>query len=130
MKTVHKAIVAVVTMLVSMLIVPWIAVKFAEPTWGMSICLFMFFVINPFVSLALGLMAGTEIRKLWWIPFCTALMFPFLFGLIVWSFVPEMFIYSAFYLGGGTAAMLGMYFGMKKKSQGGKMKDDIGIKKH
>ena len=130
MKTVHKAIVAVVIMLVSMLIVPWIAVKLAEPTWGMSICLFMFFVINPFVSIALGLMAGTAIKRLWRIPPTMALLFPIFFALVVWSFVPELFIYSALYLGGGTAAMLGMYFGMKKKSQGGKMKDDIGIKKH
>lgn len=130
MKTIHKAMVAVGALLVSMLIIPWMAVKLAEPTWGMSICLFMFFTINPFVSIALGLMAGTEIRRLWWIPLGTALIFPFLFGLVVWSFVPEMFIYSALYLGVGTMAMLGMYFGMKKKSQGGKIKNDIGIEKH
>ena len=116
MKITHKAIVAIGTLIVSMLIVPWIAVKLAEPTWGMSICLFMFFVINPVVSIALGIMAGTEIKRLWWIPPFAALVFPLFFGLVVWSFVPEMLIYSALYLGVGTAAMLGMYFGMKRIS--------------
>ena len=117
MKALHKVLIAVCSIIVCMLCIPWIATKLAEPTWGMSICLFMFFVINPLLSIVLGLMAGTELNRLWWIPLGGALVFPLFFSLVVWSFIPELFIYSALYLGVGIAAMLGMHFGMKNKSK-------------
>ncbi len=69
--------------------------------------------VNPALVIALSIMAGTELRKLWWIPLAISALFPLLFGAAIGDLIWELWVYSAIYLPIGLLAMLGTYFGMK-----------------
>lgn len=120
MSSTKKILIAVSTLLVVMLLLPVLAVNFAPADAGLAVAFLLFFVIDPLTVLALGVMAGTELRKLWWIPVVSVAVFPFFFSVAVWEPVMELFIYSAMYLPVGVLAMLGTHYGikyLKKKKQ-------------
>ena len=110
----RKIVIAVSTLIVAMLILPILVVKLAPADFGMALCLILFFAVEPFVVMSLGVMAGTEIRKLWWIPVVSAAVFPLFFGVAVGELVVELFVYSAIYLCMGALAMLGTYYVVKR----------------
>lgn len=113
-----KSCIAIVTMLVVMLILPLIAVRIVSSDAGMALCFILFFAVNPLVVISLSVMAGTELRKLWWVPLLAAVVFPLFFGIVVMELVTDLFIYSALYLAVGLLAMIGMHFGIKVAKRG------------
>ena len=114
-----KSCIAIVTMLIVMFILPLIAVRIVSSDAGMALCFILFFAVNPLMVIALSVMAGTDIRKLWWMPFLAAVVFPVFFGIVVMELVMDLFVYSALYLAVGLLAMIGTHFGMKL-AKGGK----------
>ena len=108
-----KTWVAVFTIILVMLIFPVMVLKFAPGDAAMGLCIILFFLINPLTVIALSVMAGTELRKLWLIPVASAVAFPFLFSVAVWELVMDLFIYSALYFCIGTLVMLGTHYGIK-----------------
>ena len=107
MKTWAKVVVAVMVLLLTLLACPMLVVRFADAGLGMSLVLLQFFAVNPLVAILLGILAGTEIKRLWWIPLADALTFPLFFGLAVSDpYVFELYIYSVIYLVLGALAML------------------------
>ena len=118
MTTLKKAILAVATLLVSMLILPVLVIQFAPADAGMALCFILFFALDPVVVIGLGILSGTELKMLWWIPLVAALAFPLLFAVAIGELVFELFLYSALYLCVGLLASVGTHFGMKL----GKMK--------
>jgi len=86
------------------LLIPFLSVRFAGMA-GMAICLILFFAADPLVCLLVGIMAGSDPRRLWWLPAAAAAVMPLCFWLCVWEFIPELYIYSGFYLLIGWAAM-------------------------
>lgn len=113
MKLIHKISITITTLLVAMLILPMTAVKFAPTDWGFAMLIIMFLIVNPFAVIGLSIMAGTEMRKLWWIPFASAVVFPIFFGAAVQEIVMDLFVYSILYFAVGMIAMLGTHFGVK-----------------
>ena len=91
--------------IVVMVLLPWGATAFLPGDAGMAACLVLFFAVNPAHSLAMGLAASTDCKKLWGIPVLSAAFF--LGG--VWAFLDggeAAFIYYAIgYLLLGMAAM-------------------------
>ena len=79
------------------LLIPFLAVQFAGMN-GMAVCLLLFFAVDPLVCAIVGVLAGTALRRLWWLPLCAAAAMPFCFFVCVQEFVPELFLYSAGYL--------------------------------
>ncbi len=130
MKRLHKVMISVVTLIVSMLVVPCLIVRVAPHNWGMALCFLMFFAINPLVVIMLGIMAGTEIKYLWCIPLISALVFPPFFAIAVKEWVIDLFVYAGLYLCIGVVAMLGTHYGMKIKSKMRGNDHDIGTEKH
>ena len=96
-----------------MMILPWLAIKFADGWAVTGLWMFAFFTVNPALVIGLSIMAGTELRKLWWIPVAISALFPLLFGVAIGDFVWDLYVYSAIYLPIGMLAMLGTHFGMK-----------------
>ena len=76
---------------------------------------FSFFAVDPLVVAGLGVLAGTDVRRLWWLPLLSVVCFPLLFGIAVSDFVWDLYIYSAIYLPIGYCAMLVTYF-IKKRA--------------
>jgi len=113
MKQRKKTVIAVSAMLLTMLVIPLLMVRFAPADAGMALCFILFFAVIPVEDLLLGIMAGSDMRRLWWIPVAAALGFPALFSIAVQNWVWELFIYSAVYLGIGAGAMLITHFGKK-----------------
>ena len=109
-----KIIISVAAILLIMLICPLLAIKFAGEN-GMAICFILFFAVNPVTACALGILAGTDISRLWWIPILSAVLFAPLFWIAVGEIVLDLFIYAAGYLAFGGLAMLGTY--IIKKTQ-------------
>lgn len=113
-----KSCIVIVTMLIVMFILPLIAVRIVSSDVGMALCFILFFAVNPLMVIALSVMAGTELRKLWWIPLLAAVLFPVFFSIIVMELVKDLFIYSAVYLAVGLLTMIGAHFGIKAAKRG------------
>lgn len=82
----------------------WILLS-TEPVAPMGIIFLSIFGFNPIFSIAIGAIAGSDIKRLWYAPFITAILFiPYSYWLLR-SFVPEMLIYGGIYLIAAFAAM-------------------------
>lgn len=114
-KTITKIIITVASLILFMMVLPWLALQFGDGWAVTGLWMFAFFTVNPALVIGLSIMAGTEIRKLWWIPLAISALFPLLFGVAIGEFVWDLYVYSAFYLPIGLLAMLGTHFGMKRK---------------
>lgn len=92
---------------------PWAAVTFAPGDAGMAICFLLFFAVDPVYAIITGIRAGRDIRKLWFQPLLTALLF--LVGTWVMFDMgePAFVRYALVYLGLGAGAM-GVYCLLKK----------------
>lgn len=112
-KTITKIIITVASLILFMMVLPWLAIKFADGWAVTGLWMFAFFTVNPALVIGLSIMAGTEVRNLWWIPLAISALFPLLFGVAIGDFVWELYVYSAIYLPIGLLAMLGTHFGMK-----------------
>lgn len=86
------------------LLIPFLAVTFAGMA-GMSICFILFFAADPLVCAIVGVITGTQVKRLWWLPVTAAAAMPLCFSLCVRGFVSELFIYSGFYVIIGLIAM-------------------------
>ena len=112
-KVITKIIITVVSLVLFMMVLPWLALEFGDGWAVTGLWMFAFFTVNPALVIALSIMAGTELRKLWWIPLAISALFPLLFGAAIGDLIWELYVYSAIYLPIGLLAMLGTYFGMK-----------------
>ena len=112
-KTITKIIITVASLILFMMILPWLAIVFGDGWAVTGLWMFDFFTVNPALVIGLSIMAGTELRKLWWIPVAISALFPLLFGVAIGEFVWDLYIYSAIYLPIGLLAMFGTHFGMK-----------------
>ena len=91
---------------------PWAAVTFAPGDWGMAACFLLFFGVNPLYSLLLGVWSGMDLKKHWFQPVVSAVLF--LGGTWIFFDPGEMaFVYyCAVYLLISLAAMtLGKFLG-------------------
>ena len=107
MKARTKILIALLLMAVVMVFLPWLAMQL--PQIGIDLMFACLFVLNSLLAIVLGLVAGTDLRKLWWIPFMAALLFPLLLGIVLGQIVVELYVYAATYLLVGVLAMLSMH---------------------
>lgn len=87
------------------LLIPFLSVTFAGMA-GMSICLLLFFAVDPLICAVVGILAGTDLPRLWWMPIAAAASMPLCFCACVAEFIPELYIYAAGYLLIGLIAMV------------------------
>lgn len=87
-----------------MLVLPWMAVTFVSAQAGLAVSFLMFYVVNPICVVAIGVFAGKDIKRLWYQPAVTSVLF--LVG--IWVFFETLdsafIMYAASYLGLGMLA--------------------------
>ena len=108
-----KSAVALGALLLFMLVLPWLATLSPDGLATTGLWMLAFFIAYPVLSAALGILAGTEISRLFWIPVATAALFPPLFSIAIGEFVADLYVYSAFYLPLGALAMTVTHFAKK-----------------
>ena len=109
-----KLIGLIIAILILMIGCPWLAVTFAG-TAGMAVCFLLFYAINPLFSIACGVFAGKNIKKLWGFPIFNAGMF--LVGTWLFFEMGELafWLYCGVYLIIGICSMLVTAWLNKKK---------------
>ncbi len=98
MKTVNKIIASCSCIVFFMLLLPLIVIKFSNAYFDMGVAVLLFFAVYPIMSMALGMVAGTDIRRMWWIPLAEAAVFPFFFAVAIGEVVWDLYVYSALYI--------------------------------
>ena len=109
-----KLIGLIIAILILMIGCPWLAVTFAG-TAGMAVCFLLFYAINPLFSIACGVFAGKNIKKLWGFPIFNAGMF--LVGTWLFFEMGELafWLYCGVYIIIGICSMLVTAWLNKKK---------------
>ena len=89
-----------------MVLVPFLTVTLVRSDGALLVVLMLFFVLNPFVSLLLGLEAGKTVRQSWYLPGANAVLF--LAGAWINFDLgdPAFFYYGMLYLLVGYGAMM------------------------
>ena len=87
-----------------MLILPLITIQTVKADAGMLVTLLLFFVVHPAVSIAVGILAGKDMKFFWPAPAVVAALF-WLFSTFTYETAFPI-VYSAAYLVIGTISML------------------------
>lgn len=106
-----KSFIILITLLIVMLILPLVSVRIVSSDVGMALLIVLLLILNPATVIVLSIMAGTDIKKLWWTPVLSAVVFPVFCAIVFKETVVELLVYSGLYLGVGTVAMLGSFYG-------------------
>ena len=116
-----KAWISMITTIAVMLILPTLALRLNLDPCGMGLFIILFFIVNPLTVISLSIAAGTDLRRLWWIPLVASVAFAPLFWIAIWDVDFDLFVYSAIYLGVALPSMLGTHFGIRisQKRNGG-----------
>ena len=117
MSTKKKCCIVLITLLIVMLVLPLVAVRLVSSDAGMALLIILFLILNPATVIVLSIMAGTDIKKLWWTPLLSAVVFPAFCTIVFEEMVVELLVYSGLYLGVGAVAMLGSYFGNRMQQK-------------
>ena len=112
-----KSYIILITLLIVMLILPLVSVRLVSSDVGMALLIVLFLILNPATVIVLSIMAGTDIKKLWWTPVLSAVVFPVFCAIVFEETVVELLVYSGLYLGIGAVAMLGSFFGNRMKQR-------------
>ena len=96
MKLLYKIIAFFVSLIAIMLVLPSLLLMLPADM-GMGMMFILFLAICPAYSVFVGVITVTDIKKLFWMPFVEAALFPALFAIVVKGFVPELYIYSIVY---------------------------------
>lgn len=105
MKLIIKITAFALSVLGFMLVLPLAVIKLSPAHFVTGFIMLLFFAVYPVMSAVLGALAGSDIKKLWWMPVAVALLFPLLFSLAVSEMVWELYIYSVIYLLAGLFFM-------------------------
>lgn len=102
--------------LVCLFVLPLLFINVASSDAGMALCLVLFFAVDPLFFIVLGLICGTDLKKLWLIVPAAAIFFPLGFSLAAGEFVSDIFAYCPIYLAAGILSMIGFHLGRSYKT--------------
>lgn len=94
----------IVIILITMLLIPLIIVNYFEV--GIAWRLIFYFLVYPVEFWVLGIISGTDVRRLWWISTLAAIVFPPLFCVAIKENGFYLYIFSAIYFAIGMTTML------------------------
>ncbi len=113
MNRLKHLITIIAIILVTMLIVPLITINTVKADAGMLVTMMLFFIVHPFVSIVVGILAGRDIKFFWFSPILVAGLF-WIFSCLAYE--PAFpIIYSVIYLVISAISMLITWFLTKKK---------------
>lgn len=94
----NKLLMTIIIIIVTMFIVPFIIFNSIDSLSGLGWILIFLFLINPIISIGLGIYNGLEFQKNWFIPLVIFVAFPLLYWIILKEIIFDFFIYSAIYM--------------------------------
>lgn len=91
---------------VIMFLPPLLIARVASECSGMILCMALFLIVNPIYSVALGILCGRDVRRMWSLPLVSSVAF--LAGTLLFLDITEIWFlaYAAVYLALGWGAML------------------------
>lgn len=89
-----------------LLLLPWLLISLVPADSCMLAILLMLFLINPFYSIATGIFAAQEWKKLYALPVLSSILFSCSAWFIFQMYASALFVYAGIYLVLGIAAML------------------------
>ncbi len=89
-----------------MFILPLVAAKCVPPDFGMAVCILLFYIVNPFYCLIIGILAGNNMRGRWELPIISAVTIQLGTWLFFDMYDPVFLRYTVAYLCIGVLAML------------------------
>ena len=95
-----RILTAILATFVCMVVLPILLFRNARGWDVLGYTIIFFFIIYPAHAVLLGILAGTDIKKLWWLPVAAAAVFPPLFWLSMGAITLELYLYAALYLAG------------------------------
>ncbi len=105
-KTGKKILFCVAAVVISSLVAPFVIVQLSEPRKAMGWFLLLFLAVDPLVMIGVGILSGTQLRKLWWLPLACAAAIPLLYSAGIGGFAIGLMWYTPSYLAVGGVAML------------------------
>lgn len=106
MKLKSKIILTNLILIIEMFFIPLILVYISNPQDAMGILIIFLFILNPFISLIIGIISGFEFKKMWWEPILTCFIFLISYWIILQDIILDFFIYAFIYLAFGSITML------------------------
>ena len=94
-----RILLALAAVLFCMLVLPLAVFRRVEGWDAMGYLILFFLVLYPVLAVGVGILAGTDIKQLWWLPVGSAVLFPPFFWFSIADVVWELYIYAAIYLG-------------------------------
>ena len=104
MNRIKRTIVILAIIIITMLVVPLIAVNTVKADAGMFVAMMLFFLAYPAVSVVIGILAGRDIKFFWFSPILVAGLFWAFSSLTYETAFP--IVYSAIYLAVSAVSML------------------------
>lgn len=89
-----------------MFVLPWIDVAYVPNDAGMIITIALLFLVNPLLSMTVGVFAGKSIKTLWWFPLVPAIFFLAGAWMFFEMFEKDFLLYAGCYLMIGIVSML------------------------
>jgi len=104
-------------LVVALLVIPFFVILCLPKDAGRGIPYILYFVICAIVSVALGIIAGKDIKNLFYTPIILSVLFPFCFAIVTGNMVWRMFLYSLLYLICTSVIMICAHFYTKHKEE-------------
>ena len=112
-----KIFIMALAVIIFMLLIPFIVIRLIPGDMGLGFSFILFFSVCPLVIIFLGILSGTDIKKLFIAPTVGAFLFPFCYALALLDMVWELFVYSALYSVAGAFVMVATHFYLKHKKE-------------
>ncbi len=94
-----RILIAVPITLICLLVLPVLAFRGAEGWDTVGYIILFFLILFPAHAALLGVLAGTSLKRLWWLPVGSAVLLPPFMWIAVAGVVWELYLYAAIYLG-------------------------------
>ena len=101
-----RILIAIPIMLLCLFLLPYLAFQNAKGWDVLGYFIIFFYIVNPSLAIFLGILAGSNVKLLWFLPVSSAVLFPPFYWLAVGEATPEMYLFSAIYLGISLVAAL------------------------
>ena len=103
-----KIVFSILAIFFVMLALPFLTVITIRSDAGFAITVILFFIVNPLFTAGLGVFSGFNLRKGWFLPILSSIVF-LLSHWLIFSIDVAFLLYSSVYLAIGLVAMLVTY---------------------
>ncbi len=94
----NKIIISISTIVIFMLAIPFMATNIESAEIGLGIFSILIIVINPIISIIIGILIGDNYKEIWYIPIIEVLMFLLFFFILFQDVETTYLVFAIIYL--------------------------------